>query len=178
MSRLLDLLKAAAGEIQLSGPLGRFLRAVAEEASSSAEGPFVVTTRSVTVQSFAANGDVVLNQIALAGGIAYDTATGLYTLKSGKLYSLAFYGIWTNFGTPATDEVDYTWHDADLGGSLNSGGSAFAYAMASTSNNSIQPVSATLYRAPQDTHVKVSVVGLVGTVDLRQGAYAIVRQIG
>lgn len=176
MSRLLSLLKSAAGEVQLSSALGRLLQALTEEAAASAEGVYTVTDRINTDQAFAAPGDVILNSISTDGGIDYDPATGLYSLKAGKLYSLAFYGLWENFGTVASDEVYYNWVDADLGGTVAGGG--YSNAPASTNNRAVQPVSAGLYRPAQDTRVKVRVVVIAGTVDLKSGAYAIVRQIG
>lgn len=179
MSRLSSLLRAAASQIQLSSPLGRWAQAISDAvAAVTSDASYIVTQRSTTTQAFNAAGLVVLNKIAEAGGITYDTSTGIYTLRAGNLYSLQFFGLWSNFGTPATDNLDYNWFNVDLGGTVAGSGGGYAASLGNTADNAFQPVSSGLYRPVTDTRVAVKVLDITGSAQLQPGAYALVRRVG
>lgn len=145
-------------------------------------GPYIEVRRASSDQSvdFSAATDIVLNTIAVDGGIAYDTTTGVFTLAEAGLYELEFFGTWTNFGTPNTTAATVQWV-SHQGLPFPTGLSTWVVSATGTQNTGSQPVAKVLYLAPAGAQVKVqaSNLGGGGTADLLRGAsFAPVRKVG
>lgn len=185
MGALLDFLKAAVGEASLHSRLGQWrqrISGVVDQIQTQQTRQYMQARRTID-QSFAAAGDVVLDDVPTSvGGLAYDTATGLWTLDADTTYELEFFGFFANFGA-AGDVVQTEWVDstnttlvtpfgATFGGYFTPGG-------LSTIGASNKPVSKVLYHtgAVQEV-VKIRVTNVTSTVDMQAGSYATVRKVG
>lgn len=181
MSRLLSLLKAAAGETSLSTALGRWMQAVTASLVSVAEGGYSIAVLSGGIISVNGGGpqDLPLDDAVAGEGLDYNAGTGVWSLKAGKLYSLEFFGNWQNFNA-TTDSVVTQFVNSNTNGVLVNLGSApnTARPMTGTTNATGLSTFKTLYRPTVDTGVKLRVTQIAGSADLSVGSYAIVRQIG
>jgi hypothetical protein len=185
MGKLLDLLKASTGEASMFSKLGLWRQRVSIEVAQIQIQQILqyMQVRGAIDQSFAAVGDIVLDDVTTSvGGLTYDTATGLWTLDANTTYELEFFGWFANFGGVG-DVVQTDWVDstnttlvtpfgATFGGYFTPGG-------LSTIGASNKPVSKVIYRtgAVQEV-VKIRVMNVTSTVDMQAGSYAIVRKVG
>lgn len=181
MGKLLDFLKHAAGQASLHSPLGQWRQRVSAALDGLTDGPYIEVRRATSDQSvdFSAATDIVLNTVAVDGGITYDTTTGVFTLDEAGLYELEFYGTWINFGTPDTTAATAQWV-SHQGLPFPTGLSTWVVSATGTQNMGSQPVAKVLYLAPAGAQVKVQASGLGGggTADLLRGAsFATVRKV-
>lgn len=181
MGKLAGLLSAAGGEKASGSAFWRWCQEIAAKVDALLEAPYIEVRRATSDQSvdFSASEDIVLNTIAVDGGIAYDIATGVFTLAEAGLYELEFFGAWTNFGTPNTTAATAQWV-SHQGLPFPTGLSTWVVSATGTQNTGSQPVAKVLYLAPAGAQVKVqaSSLGGGGTADLLRGAsYATVRKL-
>lgn len=129
MGKLLDLLQAASGESSLRSMLGKWRQAVSESLDSVTDAissgnlvgpqgpPGLGIQTTEYLQVVQANGnvpvfpnsDIVLDSAVIQQGIAYNSATGVISLKAGKVYSLRAAGTMVNFVGGAPPFFDATW---------------------------------------------------------------------
>ncbi len=181
MGRLLSRFRSVGGEKALGSAFGRWCQAVGSLLDGVLNPPYVVVRRASSNQSvdFTAGEDLVFNAVVEDGGVAYDPATGVFTLAAG-LYELEFYGAWTNFGTPDVTAATAEWVSHPSNVALAVGLTTWVVSATGTQNTGCQPVAKVLYPATAGEQVKVRATsaGGGGTADLLRGSsYASVRKV-
>lgn len=180
MGKARDLLHAAAGELQLRSAKGNFFQVVAEAADAVLQAIqprlFIQTYRmGVEQEILVPDIPLIPNQVAQNGGIPFDPTLGTYFLRGGHLHALEFFGAFDNYTTPASNFIEYGWFAN--GQEISPICRAFAYPQSSTENASTQPVAKTLYRPSSDVTVLCGVIAIGDPLFMRQGSYAIVREL-
>lgn len=134
------------------------------------------------VADLAAGADLILDTVAVNGGVTYNPVTGLYTLQEYATYELEFYGFWSAFNDAATDYAAFEWCDNADDSALVAGTNGVALPMDSTlaGHLSSQTTAKCIVTVPAGgLVVKVRAQGGSGAASLTDsGSYAIVRRIG
>lgn len=186
MGKLLDFLKAAAGEASLHSKLGQWRQKISVEvdeiSSSAALSPSyieVVRRNSVqTIADLAAATVVIFDTTATLVGsdISYNATTGEFTLQPG-VYELDARLGFEGFDTAATDIAQFHWEDS-LGFDLGQGALGVSVAATNTQNLAAQPSVKAYLDAAVVTIVTLVSAGGQGGADVNVGSYATVRKIG
>lgn len=179
MSKLLSLLKAAVGEMAIASRLGQWRLAVSK-AIDGRSIKYVMTAMTTTPQPIAdlAAGTVItLESIVANQGVAYDAATGLYTLEPNSFYELGFFPQMQGFSTEATDFAVLLWAN-DAGNSLVDNATGVAMPQTSSQNVAAQPVVHIFYgTGPAAEQVHIRSAGGQGAASVGTDSYAFVRRI-
>lgn len=175
MSRLLDLLKAAAGEGSLSSALGRWRQAVSQELEPL---QYAYAKNSNAQAGITTNTRLILESNGLVSGIPRDPGSGeAWVLTEGKLYLLRGVGHFNTFSDAVNGALRIQWVD-DTGTPLVSGTAdcpgAFFYPTTNTGAQSSAAGVEILYRPSTPTNATVSLrcTNATGTATMPQSAWS------
>lgn len=181
--RLLDLLKAAAGQASLHSPLGRWHQAVSAQLDSSEEtAPSYCEVARVTtdqnIANLASDERLVFNAQTGSEGtdITYNPATGVFTLQPG-LYELDGRTEWDGFGATSAI-VRVIWGDSENGTPLVNYASGRSAGNVNDGNLAPQSTVKVIYRATVVTVAVLRASGGTGSAQMTIGSHALVRKIG
>lgn len=197
MGRIFDALKAAASEIQLSGPLGTWAQRVslalddiatalgiAPGGGASAAELDILGARRAGLDQNGVGGasDIILNNtVFIRGtGITYDFNTGIYTLTPGKVYELDAGGAVGSFSDAAAGFLEIAWVDANLDTPLSTNMSGIYKPSTQTNASSNGGRTRALFipTGAGDSQVKLRCVAATGTASIPAGYFAsIVKQL-
>jgi hypothetical protein len=183
MATAIEVLKAAAAQIQLSSPLGRWAQKVSALLDSGVAVPDYGMAKLVTPQAIVGTTNLILDAQGLTRGISYTPATGTWLLDAGKTYLLRGHGYADTFSA-VNASLKIQWVD-DNNVPLTSGGPdcppAQLYPMTGTGANSTEPTTEIIYRPPNTVvgrSVKLRVTALVGTANIpASGFTAVIQEI-
>jgi hypothetical protein len=179
--KLLDYLKAAAGESSLLSKLGIWRQkvSVAVEALDPAYIEVVRVNSVQTIADLAAQTTILFNSTASQRGLAsisYNAATGEFTLQPGAYELDARLGF-EGFDTAATDIAQFHWEDS-LGFDLGQGALGVSVSTTSTQNLAVQSSVKAFVDLLAVTIVKLVSAGGQGGADVSVGSFATVTKIG
>lgn len=178
MDFLSSLLKNSGSESSLSSGLGAWRRAVSRLLDAMSP-EYVIAYRAGAAQAIgdlSATTPLILDTISASQGVAYNVATGAFTLKPNTLYELNFYALFRDFNAEATDYAVVAWQDAD-GNPLVSGTVAFCIPPGSGLNIAPQPVARLIYSSRVEVRVRAVATAGSGAGSMGR-SYAIVRKLG
>lgn len=158
------------------GP-GRWIL-ISTDLAPSGTLPFIQTTLAAEqVFGDLTNATIIMDTIAVDGGIPYDTNTGEYTLTEFGTYEMEFYGLWGAFNA-AGDQAVYRWTNA-VNAELVARTDANVYPPNTNLGRSSQPVTKVIYTAPVGgAVVKLRADNGNGAATLiPSGSFATVRRI-
>src|SRR3990167_8835144 len=178
MGKLLDYLKAAAGEASLFSKLWIWRQkiSVAVDALDLAYIEVVRANAVQTIADLAAATPVLFDSTASQRGsaISYNPATGEFTLQP-EVYELDARQGFEGFDTAATDIAQFHWEDS-LGNDLGQGALGVSIPATSTQNLAAQPSVKAFADLAAVELVKVVSAGGQGGADVRVGSFATVHQ--
>lgn len=178
MNFLSSLLKTSGAESGLSSALGAWRRAVSRllDAMSAKYVIAYYAGAGQVIADLSATTTLILDTITANQGVPYDVATGAFTLEPNSVYELSFHAFFKSFNTVASDYAVVSWQDV-AGNVLVSGTPAFCYPMASTENNSQQPVAHVIVKTTTALQVHAVATGGTGAASMGR-SYAVVRKLG
>ncbi len=189
MGRVKDTLKALGGQLSLQSPVGNWAQSVTDalEALQSGgqsshppqSGTFVQTEYSELGAGQAlVNGSTIVFDDSGYGDIAYNPATGIFTLGPSATYRLAAYFALSSF-SGETVNFGIEWVDALTNVPLHPGHGAFLTPGTNTNSLQTQPTAETFHKTgAAGQTVKLRVTGATGSATALGGlSYALVEKI-
>ena len=170
MGRITNALKAAINEKQLGASWGRWALLVSQALDSL--GSLVLGPAQLLEISLGANQpgvttgtDIIFGNVTVAGGIPYNSTTGVAVLTGGRTYRLSARGAAVNFAG-GTDEIDLEWVDAASNTPLQAGYAGLWKPVSNTLNVAPSPQTEIVYTPATDQAVKLRCTGSSGTATL------------
>jgi len=182
MSRLLKLLLSGQKERwkqQVSVAIDAVVTALGGSSGGGVltELDILETQRTGGNQTVASGDDLILQTTLFSqGDIAYDPATGIYTLVPGKTYELAAYLHFINYGG---DEMQINWVQADTESFLDESLIGVYVADDGVSSSSSSPGPHAIYKPANATEARIKLKNVgVQTADLQSFVSgAIIKQL-
>ena len=179
-SRLLALLKAAAGEASLLSRLGRWRQAISLQVDALAAPTYVLAAQIAgqAIADLAAATTIIFDSLgaSIGSGISLNTATGEFTLGPG-IYELDARIDYSGFNTVATDIAYFHWEDS-LVNDLSHGAIGVSVPPASTQNLAPQPSVKGVITVTTSAVVRLISSGGQGAAFINTGSHATVKKIG
>lgn len=189
MGRILSALKAVGGQLGLQSPVGNWAQKVSEALDAlesggqsshpSQSGSFVQTEyNELGAGQALSNGDDIIFDDPGFGDMAYNPATGVFTLGPSATYRLTAHFALSSF-SGETVNFGIEWVDAQTEVPIHAGHGAYLTPVDNTNSVQPQPTAetfATTGTAGQT--VKLKVTGATGTATALGGlSYALVEKI-
>lgn len=171
MAKLIDWLKSAAGERQLSGRFGRWAQEVTKAVDAlllGEGGEYLQVALGNPQVAVTTNTFVVPDQVInTSSEIAYDPSTGIVTLNAGGTYRLQAIFRAISFSDATTGALSISWVDAATNVVISTRSPATFFPMTSTGANSSNPNTDVIYTpAAGGERVRLRVTLASGTADL------------
>jgi hypothetical protein len=192
MGRVRDYLKAVTGQLGLQTPVGQWAQKITDAIEALIEaqeqqstptthppqsGSFVQTQySSLGPGQLLANGSNIVFDAAGYGDIAYNNASGVFTLAPNTTYRLTAHFALSSF-SGETVNFGIEWVDANSNLVLHDGHGAFLTPGTNTNSVQTQPTAETFHTTgPGGQTVKLRVTGATGTATALGGlSYALVE---
>lgn len=182
MATAIEYLKAAASQLQLSSPLGRWAQKVSTLLDAGVAAPQFSFAKSVGTQSTIGSGtNLSLQGVGESRGINYNGTS--WILTPGKTYRLTMLGRFVNFSDAANGELRIKWVD-DSGTPLlslvDSGEGVFNPMGFTGQANSSSAGTEMVYKVPAaggvQSVVKLRCTASTGTADMASGDVTVMVQ--
>jgi hypothetical protein len=151
------------------------------KASAPSTADHIGVTRTTSNQpGVTAGTDLVLNSVSSSsGGIAYNSTTGVFTLKAGVKYDLRADLAFNLFTNTTTGFIAYEWVDASTNSVLPGTVNSIVSPPTRTANESGQPFAGGIYTPTTNQQIKIRVRSASGSADMRTAlSSASIIQIG